>query len=61
MNLRLAFAAFVALVAAGCASVQSPFSTHLASESEEVRTCAHWYRALDEAIDAASVRDAMAA
>jgi hypothetical protein len=48
----------LALAAAGCASVQQPFQAHLASQSEQVRACAHWYRALDEAIDAAGVRDA---
>jgi hypothetical protein len=39
-------------LAAGCASLQDRYP------SPEARECAEWYRALDEAIDAAGVRDA---
>jgi hypothetical protein len=54
-------AALVAAALAGCAALQPVppfFENHLVSESASVRECARWYRALDEAIDAAGVRDA---
>lgn len=46
------------LLAGGCASVQGPFSGHLASPALQIRECAEWFSALDAAIDAAGVRDA---
>lgn len=52
-------AALVALAAAaGCATLDRHFDAHLQSESPPVRGCAEWYRALDQAIVAAGVRDA---
>jgi len=45
-------------VFAGCASLDSPLREHLESEAVQVRTCASWYEALDQAIEAAGVRDA---
>ena len=56
--LRLALAA--AFAAAGCATLEEPrrFESHLGSQSAAVRECAEWYQALDEAIEAAGVRDA---
>lgn len=44
------------LVAAGCAS--TPFDAHLASPEEPLRACAQWYEAVDQAVEAAGVRDA---
>src|SRR5262245_7558903 len=46
-----------ALLAAGCASTPS-LAPHLEAGTAEVRECAQWYRALDDEIDAAGVRDA---
>lgn len=46
------------LLAAGCATFEGQFAAHLASPSAEVRECAGWYRALDEQVEAAGVRDA---
>jgi hypothetical protein len=56
---RLLLAAVLA-AAAGCATLegQKHFESHLGSQSGAVRDCAEWYRALDEAIEAAGVRDA---
>jgi hypothetical protein len=51
-----ALAAFAAL--AGCAALDRSFDAHLQSQSVPVRTCAQWYRALDEATEAAGVGDA---
>jgi hypothetical protein len=52
-------AAVAALVAgAGCASLEGPPEAPARARSEPERACAEWYRALDEAIDAAGVRDA---
>ena len=52
----------VALVAgflvAGCATLEAPFSVHLASEAPQVRSCAEWYRVLDERVATAGTRDA---
>ena len=50
--------ALAAALAAGCASIDSPFEAHLASADEQVSVCARWYQALDRAVDAAGVRDA---
>ncbi|HEX5613435.1 MAG TPA: hypothetical protein VFX67_12325 [Burkholderiales bacterium] len=56
---------FVAMVAigalAGCATVASPLREHLESPAPSVRACGSWYAALDQAIDAAAVRDAQEA
>ena len=47
------FAVLVAVaLAAGCASLQDQYP------SPRARECAEWYQALDEATDAAGVRDA---
>ena len=54
---RLAILA-AACAAAGCAAPGGPLGTHLASASAPVRECAQWFRALDEEVDAAGVRDA---
>jgi hypothetical protein len=56
---RIALAALLALLA-GCASLEGGghLDAHLGSESAAVRACAAWYRALDEAVEAAGVRDA---
>ena len=43
---------------AGCAAVRTPLEERLQSSSQPVRECAEWFRALDEAVDAAAVRDA---
>jgi len=51
-------AVLVALLAGGCASIESPFEAHLASGDEQVSACARWFDALDRTIDAAGVRDA---
>ena len=62
MRQRLAAAAFgagfLAFLAAGCATLDAPFSTHLVSETPQVRGCAEWYRLLDERVGAAGVGDA---
>lgn len=50
--------ALCAALVAGCATLEAPFSTHLASPAPQIRECAEWYRALDEHIAAAGVRDA---
>ena len=56
--MRLAgFLAAVALFAGGCATSDAPLRDHLRSEWPEVRECAQWFRDLDDAIDAAGVRD----
>lgn len=49
-------AVVLGLMVAGCAG--TPFDAHLASPNEPLRSCAHWYEALDQAVDAAAVRDA---
>ncbi len=49
---------FFVLLAAGCATLESPFEAHLASADEQVSGCARWFEALDRSIDAAGVRDA---
>ncbi len=50
-------AALVAFLAAGCATLDAPFSAHLAADAPQVRGCAEWYRSLDERVSAAGVRD----
>jgi hypothetical protein len=61
MILRAASVAAAALLAAGCASLEAPFSGHLAAEAPQARLCAEWFRTLDEHVDAAGVRDAQEA
>jgi len=57
VSARLWLAALLAALA-GCAGLPpSPFETHLTSESAELRECAAWYRDLDNAVEAAGVRD----
>jgi hypothetical protein len=56
MNLRVS-AAFVAFLAAGCATLEAPFSAHLTADSPQVRGCAEWYRSVEERVAAAGVRD----
>jgi hypothetical protein len=53
----------VALIgaAAGCATLEEPFTGNLASSAPPVRDCAQWYRDLDERVSAAGVSDAQAA
>jgi len=48
----------VALLAAGCATLEAPFGAHLASDAPQVRSCAEWFVALDERVAAAGTRDA---
>lgn len=48
----------LAALAAGCATSGRHFTAHLESASMPLRDCAEWYRALDQQIDAAGVRDA---
>jgi hypothetical protein len=45
------------LAAAGCATVPLPQRDHLAAAEAPLRECAHWFRALDAAVDAAAVGD----
>lgn len=47
-----------ALLAAGCATGDGRLATHLEGGADDVRECAHWYRALDAEVDGAGVRDA---
>jgi len=51
-------AVLAALLLAGCASLDQPLGSHLQSESSHVRGCAEWFRAMDERVEAAGVRDA---
>lgn len=50
--------ATAALASAGCASPEERFRAYLHAPSEEVRTCAQWYEALDRATEESGVRDA---
>lgn len=59
--MRIPVCAFAAAVLAGCATLEAPFSTHLASDAIAIRACADWYRALDAQTGAAGVRDAQEA
>ena len=54
-------AGFCAFLAAGCATLDAPFRSHLASAAPQVRECAEWYRLLDERVAAAGARDAQEA
>lgn len=58
MNARGLAIALCATLVAGCATLDAPFSAHLASAAPQIRECAEWYRALDERVAAAGVRDA---
>ena len=60
---RLAWVAATAfaLLAAGCATLDAPFSGHLESLAAPVRECAGWLRMLDERVEEAGVRDAQEA
>ena len=51
-------AGLAAALVAGCATLEAPFSAHLASQAPQIRECAEWYRTLDERVAAAGVRDA---
>ena len=57
MSARWIAAAAAALLA-GCASIEAPFSGHLASAVGPVRACAGWYAWLDGQVAEAHVRDA---
>jgi len=50
-------AALAGAALAGCAALERPLDAHLASEVFGVRECAQWFETLDQAIDAARVRD----
>ena len=62
MTRRTAAAALLAgafaVLAAGCATLEAPFSAHLASGAPQVRDCAEWFRQLDARVEAAGTRDA---
>jgi len=58
MNLRRTSAVAAALLLAGCASLDAPFSRHLEAPGGEVRECAQWFAGLDRQVDEAGVRDA---
>ncbi len=51
-------AAAALILVSGCATLDVPFRSHLASEAPQVRECAEWFRMLDERVEAAGVRDA---
>lgn len=51
-------AAAAAVLAAGCATLEAPFSGHLESAAPQVRECAEWFQMLDARIEATGVRDA---
>jgi len=53
-----ALATLLACALAACSTVPPVFDEHLAAASESEQACARWYQALDQAIDAAKVRDA---
>jgi hypothetical protein len=48
----------LAVFLGGCASLERGFDAHFDSPSAAVRDCARWFRELDQAVDAAGVRDA---
>jgi len=52
--------AVAAMLLAGCATIPPPQSAHLAAGEAQLRSCAEWYRDLDQAVDRAGVRDAAA-
>lgn len=57
-DLRRLAAAAMAALASGCATLDAPFTGHLASPAPQVRECAEWLRTLDEHVAEAGVRDA---
>jgi hypothetical protein len=57
-RLRLAALAALAALGAGCATLDAPFSGHLASPAPPLRECAEWLRTLDQKVAEAHVRDA---
>ena len=59
MRFRFPAAALIAcFLGTGCATLDAPLSRHLASDAPQERSCAEWYRALDERVAAAGTRDA---
>jgi hypothetical protein len=50
-------AVFVLMLATGCATLQDPIRANLSDANEAVVQCAAWYRAVDQRIDRAGVRD----
>lgn len=58
VQLRPAAAALAALLMAGCAALDAPFSRHLESPAGPVRDCAEWFARLDARVTEARVRDA---
>lgn len=47
-----------AVFISGCATLPEPLVGNLSSGSPQVSSCASWFKALDEAVDQAAVRDA---
>jgi hypothetical protein len=60
MHWKSTLAALAAAALAGCATLDAWQREDLASADPAVRDCARWYRDVDEAVDAAGVRDAQA-
>lgn len=58
MTASLAVVALLAI--AGCANVQQPLQSDLASSAGDVKQCAAWFERLDATVDQAGVRDAEA-
>ena len=58
MRASLCIGVLLALGAAGCATLDEPFRSHLDAPGADVRQCADWYRALDREVANAGVRDA---
>ncbi|MGQ0577760.1 MAG: hypothetical protein ACT4PQ_02480 [Betaproteobacteria bacterium] len=50
-------ASFILALASGCATLQDPIRSNLSDADEAVARCASWYRALDQHIEQAGVRD----
>ncbi len=50
-------AVFVLALVTGCATLQNPIRANLSDANEAVAQCAAWYRAMDQRIDQAGVRD----
>jgi hypothetical protein len=50
-------AVIVLMLATGCATLQDPIRANLSDANEAVVHCAAWYRAMDQSIDRAGVRD----
>ena len=58
MSLRGLALLAAAMLAAGCATLDAPFTGHLESPAPQVRECAEWFRMLDARVEEAGVRDA---